>query len=278
MPRTPNTLTPQWEIATACDISLGRLFEEDSGLHGCYIDIDAGAIANSLRQLDPESEGGEVIFMAAHDYNKELAMRDANGITQGGMLARKKPAAPVQVMVGIGGSVNTMFLREDTVKAGKSSSTDNELDNLVARKGTAASTSQAHKRIKPSQVIHETTVHELQHVVDFVNKSVVRKERFFTTKLEAQESAIVTAEALGIFATSEVLMHQLTECNNLTNTVIGSALMVAYMLKTKGGFAARQFIAKSSSKLTFSSPMEKRAYNTAKTLHLHEEAVSIKTL
>ena len=51
-------ISNDWQIVTACDISLGRVFAENPMLpKGSYIDIDTQAIQKTLHELDPNSSG-----------------------------------------------------------------------------------------------------------------------------------------------------------------------------------------------------------------------------
>lgn len=170
MPEQANEAN-NWEIATACDIGLGRYFQEGQIFKGRTVHINEEAIHQTVQSFDPKKTG-TLIFRAASITGSELFDPDNKELARG----RFKPdpeTGDMEVLVAING-----FSRRTQMRG--------------AFFGV--------EKMKPQTVIpsriHKTAVHELRHAADFTDEeleSIHKKENELT---RARQSFILGMMAI----------------------------------------------------------------------------------
>ena len=207
----------QWEITTACDVSLGEEFQGD--LAGRVLDINADAIGASLSTMSPAASG-KVYFEVVNE-------------SIGGRLEPSKSA---------------VSRRKNKI------GDDADSEVLVGFHG-----------IFP---LHETSIHELQHTVDYGNEQLMRREH--------RRRMIGAAALVGGFFTGEVIAM------GVSYEAIGLALAS----RTVGEFSSIAVFALSSNRWmnvlsTFIKQKfidrvsEKRADATTKTADMFPSTINI---
>lgn len=226
-----------WQIATACDISLGTYFRHASG-H--YVDIDPGAISETLGILNADSRG-YLLFVATHDEHAEFESEKVTGTS-----CCAKGSNDVEVHVAVGGGKHGMA---DYIEYLQSTDREDSHEVIMPPPGMLLQRSEEN--------IHKTSTHELQHTVDFVDPKIQRIEAWANAWMEFKNGTMQVT-----FSNALAFLGGLA-----AEKISGS--IVPTIVTGVGGFTgglAGAIIVGSKARKKFqqrTSPTEKRAYATA---------------
>jgi hypothetical protein len=161
-----------WEISTACDIRLGRLFGPGGSYEGQRLEINDSEISRVLDRLGTDTSDGRMLFEVVHD--EALPPYGIGGTTPvppPGSRSCRLEEALTHVQVSIGGGIKAALV--DDEKNGR-------IEALARTAGLERRTLAGSKRLEtaihsiaydnpallPQALVQETCMHELQHAVD----------------------------------------------------------------------------------------------------------------
>ncbi len=185
----------QWEIATACDVSLGQMFKDNPILPSTsVIEMDEQAVAESLHRLDPSASGSILIKAMHYDSLKQ----QEEGRLGSARFSRKKGKGVVEIGIAGGvfgysdsnalASVVSAYIGE--VLYGTPRSTHNqEPFSEIYDKTSDKMDSIGRWR---ADEVQNTAIHELTHVVDELSPARRKQSALYSAKL-ALKDAVGTA-------------------------------------------------------------------------------------
>jgi hypothetical protein len=139
-----------WEIATACDIELGKQFRDDGMYAGKVLGINVAGLEETINQLTPEghtlTENQPLLFQATDAMSPQLNGDDTD--LSLGVLKMNRETGDMNLLVSVNGFSHRSVFRHTFLKK----------DPVPVP-------------VKP-EAIHKAEIHELRHAVDYTDTEV----------------------------------------------------------------------------------------------------------
>jgi hypothetical protein len=239
---TTDGQTGNWEIATACDIDLAPLFADESTV----LEIDERAIAYSLESLAAPGSEGKITFTAATMSHPKLASRYDGSAA--GIAWYDKTQDNAHALVGVAGTPSERVSLRPRIYGLAAERVLRSAGLLYQFKPLPA--------WRPASQIQQTSVHELQHVADYQDSSLIEERdkvnRRLTTKARATMIGSTILAPLAVMEATAAL-----EPGDTIMYLVAGAL--TFMLGNK---QASSIIKRLRQKAYEESTLEKRAYAT----------------